>query len=123
MLEKIPAEDSFWETITKQLLTKLYDSGLVNEKENLESAKKITVSAFMRRRFLVQVKLLKFVENLQEAETFIQHGHFMIGNEIIKDPNFLVSRKMTDHITWNDQSKVKRKVQEFNNQQDDFETM
>jgi U3 small nucleolar ribonucleoprotein protein IMP3 len=64
MLEKIPAEDSFREAMTKQLLSKLYDSGLINEKESLESAKKITVSAFMRRRFLVQVKLLKFVENL-----------------------------------------------------------
>lgn len=47
----------------------------------------------------------------------------MIGNEIVKNPDFLVSRKMVDHISWNDKSKIKRKVQEFNNQVDDFEIL
>jgi U3 small nucleolar ribonucleoprotein protein IMP3 len=45
----------------------------------------------------------------------------MIGTEVIKDPDFLVSRKMEDHLGWNDASKIKRKVKEFNNELDDYD--
>lgn len=45
----------------------------------------------------------------------------MIGTEVVKDPDFLVSRKMEDHIGWNDASKIKRKVKEFNNELDDYD--
>lgn len=47
----------------------------------------------------------------------------MVGNEIVKDPEFLVSWRMTDHISWNDKSKIKKKIKEFNNQNDDFEML
>lgn len=47
----------------------------------------------------------------------------MIGNKIVKNPDFLVSWNMTDHITWNEKSKIKKKVLEFNNQIDDFELL
>ena len=47
----------------------------------------------------------------------------MVGTEIIKDTDYLVTRKMTDHITWNDKSKIKQKVKEFNNQKDDYELL
>ncbi len=67
------------------------------------------------------IKQMKFVETLTEAETYIQHGHFMIGTEVIKDPDFLISRKMEDHLGWNDASKIKRKVKEFNNELDDYD--
>ena len=60
------------------------------------------------------------METLQESETFIQHGHVMIGNEIIKDPDFLVTRRLEDHITWRDNSKILRKIEEFKNQADDY---
>ncbi len=86
----------------------------------MQKVEKIPVSAFLRRRLLIMVKMLKYVETLQEAETFIQQGHFMIGNEIIKDPDFLVSRRMEDHISWNDRSKIKQKIDDYQNKLDDF---
>lgn len=52
-LEKLPQEDSFRVSIQWQLLNKLYDTGLINDKENLEQAKKVNVSCFLRRRFIV----------------------------------------------------------------------
>ena len=67
------------------------------------------------------LKRLKFVETLEEGETFIKHGHFIIGNEIIKDPDFLVSRRMEDHITWNDRSKIKKKINTYKNNMDDYD--
>ena len=121
-LERLPADDSFRLSVEAQLAAKLFDAGLIAAR-SIELAKKITVSAFLRRRLIVQVRLLKFVETLQEAETFINHGHFMIGNEVVRDPDLLVPRKMAEHISWNDRSKIKRKVGEFNNQADDFEAL
>ena len=61
------------------------------------------------------------METLTEAETFVQHGHVMIGNEVIKDGDYLVTRRMEDHISWNDNSKIKRKIQEFKDKVDDYE--
>ena len=61
------------------------------------------------------------METLKEAETFIQHGHVMIGNDAIKDIDFLVPRRLEDHITWSDASKIKKKIQEFKDQVDDYD--
>ena len=70
---------------------------------------------------MIILKTLKFVETLRESETFIQHGHVMIGNDTIKDVDYLVTRKMEDHITWNDQSKIKKRIQEFKDKVDDYD--
>lgn len=37
-----------------------------------------------------------------------------IGPETVTDPAFLVTRNMEDFVTWVDTSKIKRKVQKFN---------
>ncbi len=37
-----------------------------------------------------------------------------IGPETVTDPAFLVTRSMEDFVTWVDTSKIKRKVQKFN---------
>lgn len=105
------------------MLKKLFDFGLISNKDSLDVAKKITVSSFLWRRFLTIVKQLKFVETLTEAETYIQHGHFMIGSEIARDPDLIISWKMEDHITWSDSSKIKRKVKEFNKELDDYDLL
>ena len=83
----------------------------------------MTVSAFLRRRLVVILKVLKFVETLSEAESYIQQGHVMVGKEVIKDIDYLVSRNMEDHINWDDKSKIKRKVQQFKEEADDYELL
>lgn len=47
----------------------------------------------------------------------------MIGTDVVKDVDLLITRKMEDHIGWNDQSKIKRKVKEFNNEVDDYDLL
>lgn len=69
------------------------------------------------------LKMLKFVEMLSEAETYIQQGHVMVGKDVIRDPDYLVSRNMEDHINWDDKSKIKRKVQQFKEEADDYELL
>ena len=41
-------------------------------------------------------------------------GHVRIGPETVTDPAFLVTRSMEDFVTWVDTSKIKRKVQKYN---------
>ena len=67
------------------------------------------------------LKSLKFVETLKEAETFVQHGHVMVGNQVVRDTDFLVPRRMEDHISWNDNSKIKKRIEEFQDQLDDYD--
>ncbi len=41
-------------------------------------------------------------------------GHVRVGPETVTNPAFLVTRNMEDFVTWVDTSKIKRKVQKFN---------
>lgn len=45
----------------------------------------------------------------------------MVGNEIIKDVDYLVPRRMEDHISWNDKSKIKKRIEEFKDRLDDYD--
>ena len=122
LLKRLPEDSPYRKRMRDQLLRKMFELGVITSKEGTESKfLKMSVSALVRRRLLVMLKSLKFVENLREAETYLRQGHIMIGNEIITDPDFLVSRNLEDHVGWNDKSKIKRKVQRFNNKEDDFE--
>ena len=46
-----------------------------------------------------------------------------IGTEIITDPALLVTRNMEDHITWTDNSSIKKKVQMYNDKLDDYDLL
>ncbi len=41
----------------------------------------------------------------------------------VTDPAFLVTRNMEDFVTWVDTSKIKRKVQKYNDRLDDFDLL
>ena len=122
LLRKLPEQSNFRKHILKQTLNKLFECGILKSKDGTESTlEKISVSSMVRRRLVVMLKSLKFVETLKEGELYLSQGHFMIGNQMVKDPDFLVSRMLEDHISWNDKSKIKRKVKRFNQNEDDFE--
>ena len=38
-------------------------------------------------------------------------------------PGFLVTRSMEDHIAWVDSSKIKRKVERYNDRLDDYDLL
>ncbi len=50
-------------------------------------------------------------------------GHVRLGPETVTDPAFLVTRSMEDFVTWVDTSKIKRKVQRFNEALDDYDLL
>lgn len=45
----------------------------------------------------------------------------MVGNEIIKDPDFFIPRIMEDYVSWNDKSKIKKKIKTHTGNFDDYE--
>ena len=54
---------------------------------------------------------------------FVEQGHVRVGNEVIRDPAYLVSRDREDYVSWVDQSSIKRKVQKYNDELDDYDLM
>lgn len=51
----------------------------------------------------------------------VEHGHVRVGTELITDPAFLVTREQSDYVTWARDSKIRRQVENYNNERDDFE--
>ena len=106
--------------LSRQLLDKLYAKGLVATGASLEAADALTVSAFCRRRLPVVMMRVKMAESVKAATTLIHHGHVRIGPEVVRDPAFFVTRAQEDHLTWVDQSKVKRILASYNDELDDY---
>lgn len=123
LLKALPKDDKVRVKRTTELLTKLYDMGIIADKTNLLPASKVSVSAICRRRLPVVLTRLKFTQTLQEATSLIEQGHVRIGPTIVKDPALIVPRAREDFITWVDSSKIKRKVQTYNEQVDDYDLL
>lgn len=124
--EKIANVDKnhpFRTEVSAQLLEKLYVMGLIPTKWDLESASKVSASAFCRRRLPVVMVRNKMSENIKNASKLVEHGHVRVGPEVVKDPAFLITRTMEDFVTWVDTSKIRQHVLEYNDMKDDFELM
>lgn len=123
LLRQMPQDDAVRIGRTDDLLTKLYDMGVIQMKNSLDDCGKVSVSAFCRRRLPVVLVRLHFAENLKEAVTLIEQGHLRIGPAVVTDQAMLVTRSMQDFITWVDSSKIKRKVASYNDEVDDYELL
>ena len=63
----------------------------------------------------------KMCNNIEQAARFIEQGHVRVGTELVTDPAFLVSRAMSDLVTWANASKIRKHVESYNNIRDDYE--
>jgi len=123
-ISMLPASDPFRHKIESQLLSKLYDMGVLNIDTKLSDVEnKLTVAAFCRRRLAVAMLRLKMSQTLRAAVTFIEQGHVRVGPDTITDPAYLVTRHMEDFVTWVDSSKLKRTVMKYNDELDDFDLL
>ncbi|GAA5902338.1 hypothetical protein JCM6882_000505 [Rhodosporidiobolus microsporus] len=148
LLSRLPPADPFRTKYEDVLLSKLYDMGILDrgakmsdiegsdapvvkgfqgkEKEVEGAGKKegkVTVGAMCRRRLAVVMVRLKMAETVKMAVTYVEQGHVRVGPDTITDPAFLVTRNMEDFITWVDTSKLKRHIQSYNDELDDFDLM
>jgi U3 small nucleolar ribonucleoprotein protein IMP3 len=125
-LKTLPATDTFRIAMTEQLLTKLYDMGIINNtgtSVSLLKAEQITVSQLCRRRLAVVMVRLKMAETVATAVTWIEQGQVRVGPTVVTDPALTVPRNMEDYVTWVDQSKIRRTVQRYNDKLDDFDLL
>jgi len=123
LLKKLPEDDTLRIRYTDDLLNKLFDMGLFANKGGLESIDKVNVSAFCRRRLPVMMVRMKFAERVKEAVELIEQGHIRVGPSVVKDPALIVTRAMEDFVSWDDKSKIRRKVLEYNNKVDDYDLL
>jgi U3 small nucleolar ribonucleoprotein protein IMP3 len=123
LIQQLPKDDEVRMQRTEDLLTKLYDMGIIHVKSSLDACAKVSVSAICRRRLPVVLVRLHFAENLKEAVTLIEQGHVRVGPTVVKDEAMLVTRNMQDYVTWVDASKIKRKVATYNDELDDYELL
>lgn len=105
--------------IIKKLINLLNDLGILNSKR-LSDCLKITVSDFCKRRLPIVIAHKKMVENYKDADKFVQHGHFKIGPNIVKNTELLVTKHNAEYIKWADKSKIKKKLDEQCGEIDDF---
>lgn len=93
----LPPESPFRRKQEDILLEKLHDMGLLGiggeGKGKLSDVeRKITVSAFCRRRLGVVMTRLRMAETVSAANKFVEQGHVRVGTEVVTDPAFLVTR-------------------------------
>ncbi|GAW82473.1 U3 small nucleolar ribonucleoprotein protein IMP3 [Plasmodium gonderi] len=122
-LRLLPENDEFRIKMTNELLNKLYEMGIINCKSSLAECEKISVSSFCRRRLAVIMFRLKFVQTIQMAITYIQHGNIRVGNNVIINPAFHINRNLEDYIKWSDGSKIVKHIKKHQNNRDDYELL
>ena len=137
-LALLPAQDPFRARMQGQLLSKLYDMGVLTSAAKLSDIEnKLTVAAFCRRRLAVFMCMSKMTQTVSTAVKFIEQGHVRVGPDTITDPAFLVTRcvsmtvdassvltrrirHMEDFVTWVDTSKLKRSIMKYNDEVSGF---
>ncbi|KAL0207449.1 hypothetical protein P9112_012077 [Eukaryota sp. TZLM1-RC] len=120
-LELMPQTDEHRIKMTTTLLSKLFSMGVITNKESLLVAKKVTASAFCRRRLPIVMVRLKMANSPRIATQMIEHGHIRVGTDTIMDPAFLVPRHLEDSITWTQGSKYRQHIAKYQSQYDDYE--
>lgn len=106
---------------TRDLLNRLYELGLINSKGSLKDVDSIGISKFCRRRLAYILFRNKYCENIKEAVTFVEQGQVQVGVDVVQNPALMITRNMEDHITWVNNSKIKRKVDLYNDNLDDYD--
>lgn len=118
-LSRLKDNDSTKIAIAKKLINLLYEAGLISEKKLLECTK-VNVSSFCERRLPMMMVKRKMIKTFTHADEFVQHGHVRVGIKTINDTSVLISRGMEEYISWVDDSKIKKKIEEFNEERDDY---
>jgi U3 small nucleolar ribonucleoprotein protein IMP3 len=105
--------------IGKKLINLLYDIGIIREKK-LSLCANLTVSQICYRRLGRILVEKKMAPDHQSADRFVQQGHIRLGTRVVNTTDTLISRMMEDYVTWTDSSKIKKKIDEFNGNYDDY---
>ncbi|KAI4291965.1 U3 small nucleolar ribonucleoprotein IMP3 [Pancytospora philotis] len=118
-LSRLPDNDPFKIFIAKKFISLLYDTGII-ENRKLIDCTKVGVSSLCMRRLPMVVVHRKLVQHFRDADRLVQQGHVKLGSRVIGDTSTLVSRAMEEFVGWADSSKIRKKIDEFNEDYDDY---
>ncbi|TID28279.1 hypothetical protein CANINC_002592 [Pichia inconspicua] len=103
------------------LLDKLYNLGLLPTTSKISAVEnQLSVSSLCRRRIGVMMVSFRMAQHVSDANKFVRQGHVRVGNKVITDPAYLITRNLEDYLTWTDDSKIKKNVMKYKNKWDDF---
>lgn len=118
-LARLADSDPTKTMIAKKLINLLYGIGLIEEKK-LVDCTKITVSSLCKRRIAMIMVSNKMMKSYKDADRYVQQGHVRLGTKVISDTSTLVSKGMEEFVAWTDDSKIRKKIDEFNEEYDDY---
>lgn len=118
-LSRLSDNDPTKIAVSKKLINLLYDAGLILNKKLVDCVN-VNVSSFCERRLPMVIVKKKMVQTFTHADEFVQHGHVRVGTKIINDTSVIISRCMEEFVSWVDGSKIRRKIDEFEEIQDDY---
>uniref|UniRef100_A0AC34FGQ6 U3 small nucleolar ribonucleoprotein IMP3 n=1 Tax=Panagrolaimus sp. ES5 TaxID=591445 RepID=A0AC34FGQ6_9BILA len=121
LIKDLPDKNPNKKRLERKLLSKLFDMGLIPSIDSMERCDTVSASSFCRRRLASVLVHEKMCKDIAQAAQFVEQGHVRIGTEVITDPAFLVTRTMSDLVTWTNASKIRKHVESYNNIRDDFE--
>jgi len=122
MLKDLKPDDPLADSLREALVEKLYDMGIIKER-SVGMIGSLNASDFCRRRLSTILVKHRYCETIKEANRYIIHGHIRVGTDIVKDPGFLVTRRMEDFIHWVDTSKMKKTILAYNDKLDDYDLL
>ena len=63
----------------------------------------------------------KNVKKVSERKVQYFSGHVRIGPDVCLDESRIISREHEDFVTWRNKSKIRAKLNEYNDEKDDYE--
>ena len=111
--------------------------GVVPTADTLERVDHVTASSFCRRRLSTMMKTIGMMASvrflasagwflhqmlrlqIRQAADKVEEGHVRVGQQLVTDPAYLVTREQSDLVTWAAGSKIREHVRRYNNEFDD----
>ena len=84
--------------LERQLITKLYNMGLLHENATIDDVLGIKVEDVLERRLQTIIYRKGFAKTPYQARQFVVHGHVLIGGRRVTSPGYLVGRDEEEQI-------------------------
>ena len=100
LIGRVDTSEPHWAREHSDLLSSLYDKGLIPDDATLDNILELNVEAMLARRLQTLVRLKGLAVSHKQARQLITHGHICIGDQKVTIPSYQVSREEEENITY-----------------------
>lgn len=100
LIGRVDTSEPHWAREHSDLLSSLYDKGLIPDDATLDNILELNVEAMLARRLQTLVRLKGLAVSHKQARQLITHGHICIGDQKVTIPSYPVSREEEENITY-----------------------